>query len=180
MNNQSMMRGIVVAGIAYAMAACTHGASASGNGNDVAASTAASATGTSANAHGWIANGATACNKYLTPGFVAQIFPKPDGHAKPLGAQGCSFETADFASINITLAAGGPAVFDAHQKYLTDPVPLSGVGDRAVRTATGIEAVKGNDRMCGVDVMPPFGNKLKGEALAHKIGEVCNKLFALP
>jgi hypothetical protein len=59
-------------------------------------------------------------------------------------------------------------------------VPLPGVGDKAVRSATGVEAVKGNDRMCGIDVMPPFGNKLSGDALAQKLGEICNKLFALP
>jgi len=128
----------------------------------------------------WVANGATACEKYLTPDFAGQIFANPAGHAKQLSAQACSFEAPDFASISITLIAGGPSVFDAHQKYLVDPVPVSGVGDKAVRTASGIEAVKGQNRMCTIDVMPPFGHKLSGEALARKVGELCNKLFALP
>ncbi|MGH8212610.1 MAG: hypothetical protein ACREPP_05195 [Rhodanobacteraceae bacterium] len=179
MNNRSALRGIVIASMAYAMVACTQGASASG-GNG-AGTSAASATGAAADTQGWIANGATACDKYLTPDFVGQIFKSSAGHSKKLGAQGCQFEAPDFASISITLAAGGLAVFDAHQKYLDNPTPLPGVGDKAVRfNKTSIEAVKGANRMCGIDVMPPFGNKLSGEALAQKLGEVCNKLFALP
>lgn len=43
----------------------------------------------------------------------------------------------------------------------------------------GVRAVKG-DRFCNIYVKPPFGNKIKGEAIAQKLGEVCNKLFALP
>jgi hypothetical protein len=146
----------------------------------VGCSKSASANATPITDQSWVANGASACEKYLTPDFVGQIFKNPAGQAKKRGVQGCGFETPDFASISITLAAGGPSVFDAHQKYLTNPVPLDGVGDKAVRTAAGIEAVKGQDRMCGIDVMPPFGNKLSGEALAKKLGEICNKLFALP
>ena len=146
----------------------------------IGCSKSASANATPKDGQLWVANGATACEKYLTPDFVGQIFKDPAGHAKKLSAQGCSFDTPDFASITIMLTAGGPSVFDAHQKYLTNPVPLSGVGDKAVRTASGVEAVKGQNRMCTIDVMPPFGNKLSGDALARKVGELCNKLFALP
>ncbi|MGH6739466.1 MAG: hypothetical protein ACREDY_10650 [Bradyrhizobium sp.] len=128
----------------------------------------------------WIANGGTACNRFLTPDVVGKIFKNPAGESKKSTEQGCRFETPDFAMISITLTAGGPAVLDAHMKYLDNPLPLSGVGDKAVRTRSGIEAVKGNDRMCGIDVMPPFGNKISGEALALELGAICNKLFALP
>lgn len=159
------MRGIVIACALYMATGCTQGHDASA---------------APANATGWTANGATACDKYLNPDFIGAIFKNPAGHSKKLSAQACSYETADFASISITLIAAGPAAFQAHQQYLTDPVPLPGVGDKAVRTATGIEAIKGNSRMCDIDVMPPFGNRLQGEALAQKVGEVCNKLFALP
>ncbi len=158
------------------IAACSQRTSAPG-GDPRASKTAGS---DAAAGSAWIANGATACDRFLTQDVVGQIFKNANGHSKQLSAQGCSFETPDFASINITLAAGGPSVFNAHQKYLSDPVPLGGVGDKAVRTATGIEAVKGQDRICGIDVMLPFGNKLSGEALAQKTGEICNRLFALP
>ena len=58
--------------------------------------------------------------------------------------------------------------------------PLAGVGDKAVRTREdGVQAVK-RDRICAIWVKPPFGNKLKGDAMAKKLGEVCNELFALP
>jgi hypothetical protein len=143
-------------------------------------SASASASASSTNGQPWPNNGAIACEKYLTPDFVGQIFKNPTGHARKLGAQGCTFETPDFASIKIALFAAGPSVFDARQKYLSDPVPLTGVGDKAVRTASGIKAIKGRNRMCDIVVTPPFGNKLSGEALAKKLGEICNKLFALP
>lgn len=146
----------------------------------VGCSKPSSANATPVTDQDWVANGATACEKYLTPDFVGQIFKNPAGQAKKHGVQGCGFETPDYSSLSITLTAGGPSVFDAHQKYLTNPVPLDGVGDKAVFTASGIEAVKGQSRMCGIDVMPPFGNKLSGEALARKLGEICNRLFALP
>lgn len=156
-------------------AGCSQGTSSPGH--DPQAQTTAGSNASAGNA--WIANGASACEKYLTPEFVARIFKNVNGHSKKLNSQGCNFENADFSSINITLMAAGPAVFDAHMQYLTNPVPLAGVGDRGVRSATGVEAVKGQDRMCSIDVMPPFGNKLSGEALAQKTGEICNKLFAL-
>jgi hypothetical protein len=162
--------------VASAIVGCTQDTSAPAS----AATTAGQRAPASAPGSNWTANGATACDKFLTPDVVGAIFKNPAGHSKTTSAAGCIFETPDFASIAITLTPGGPVVFDAHQKYLSDPVPLSGVGDKAVRTATGIEAVRGSDRMCGIDVMPPFGNKLKGEALARKVGEVCNALFALP
>ncbi|MEO6799572.1 MAG: hypothetical protein ABI178_06520 [Rhodanobacter sp.] len=146
------------------------------------ASAAASGTGTTpvAGASGgeWASNGATACEKYLTADFVAQIFSKADGQAKRLSGWSCSYQTSG-ASIDITLIHGDVAAFEADQKNLSSPVPLSGVGDKAVNSATGVESVKGN-RMCDIGVTPPFGNKLQGEALAQKLGEVCNTLFALP
>lgn len=172
MKTHLLVWGTVIVCALCATSACTHGAADAGS--NAAQTTAAS----NAAAGGeWTANGATACDTYLTPDFVGQVLKNPAGHSKKLGAQACSFESTDFSSINITLIAAGPAEFDAHQQYQTNPVPLPGVGDKAVRTPIGIEAVKGSDRMCSVDVT---GSKLSGEALAQKVGEVCNKLFALP
>lgn len=167
---------LALAGLLCAIAACSPGTSAP-DGTPQAPKTAA---GDAPAGNAWIANGASACDRFLTPEVVGQVFKNANGHNKKLSAQGCSFENADFSSISITLMAAGPAALDAHMKYLAEPVPLAGVGDRAVRSATGIEAVKGQDRMCSIDVMPPFGNKLSGEALAQKTGEICNQLFALP
>ncbi|HWG09942.1 MAG TPA: hypothetical protein VN693_00375 [Rhodanobacteraceae bacterium] len=159
-----------------ALAACSQ---AGGNANGATTAPGTTHANAASSGNDWAGNGATACEKYLTPDFVAQIFSKPEGHAKKLAGWSCSYETSDFSNINITLMNAGPAAFEADQKNLSDPKPLSGVGDKAVNSMTGVEAVKGN-RMCDIGVMPPFGNKLGGDALAHKLGEVCNKLFALP
>lgn len=167
----------VVSVVLLALAACSRGGD---NAKDAMAATVSGSGARASGGNDWISNGATACEKYVTPDFAGQIFTNPAGHSKKLSAQACSFATPDFVSISITLAAGGLTAFEAHQKYLSNPVPLSGVGDKAVRTDTGIEAVKGSNRMCAIDVMPPFGNKLKGEPLAEKLGELCNRLFALP
>ena len=147
-----------------------------------AASCSNSAAQTKTGGGAWIANGATACEKYLTPGVVAEILTNPAGQSKTLSAQSCTYETADNSgSISITLTNAGPSAFDAYQQYLADPVPLAGVGDKASRSIIGIDAVKGADRSGSIDAGgPPGSTKLRGEALAQKLGAICNKLFALP
>ena len=151
---------------------------ATGCSKSASANTATSAA--VVNGPGWPSNGATACGKYLTPAFLAQVLKNPAGSSEKLSAQACSFTSLDQAGINITLVTAGPAVFKSHQEYLSNPVPLGGVGDNAVRSLTGIEAVKGQDRMCTIDAIPPFAFRLSDEALAKKLGEICNTLFALP
>lgn len=160
--------------VAVLLVACTQRAPTPGQKVSNAAPSGTPATGA------WIANGATACDTYLTTAVVAGILKNPAGHTKKLSPQACAYETTDFASISITLMAGGTTGLDMHMKYLADPVPLPGVGDKAVRTMIGIEAAKGADRMCSIDVMPPFATTTSGEALAQKLGAICNQLFALP
>jgi len=154
-----------------------HAKSAPTSGQNGGASQSASAPAAGAP---WIANGATACDTYLTSAVVAEILKNPSGHAKKLSPQACAYETTDFANISITLIPGGTASLDRHMQYLPDPVPLAGVGDKAVRTMLGVEAAKGADRMCSIDVTPPFATKTSGEPLAQKLGAICNQLFALP
>jgi hypothetical protein len=170
---------MLIAGACFVLASCTQNASTSG-GSQRAASQAPAPTQASSTGGIWIANGASACDTYLTPAVVAEILKDPAGQSKTLSPQSCSYKTRDFASISITLMGAGTTGLDAHMKYLTDPVPLAGVGDKAVRTAIGIEAAKGANRMCSIDVMPPFAAKTSGEALAQKLGAICNRLFALP
>jgi len=178
MNRIAFLRHAATACAVCVLAACSHGAppaAQSGSATPSPGGTAAPAA--SAN---WTANGATACDRYLTPAVVAEILKNPAGHGKPTSAWSCAYETSDYGNINITLMAVGAAGLDAHLKYLADPTPLAGVGDKAVRTAIGIEAVKGANRMCSIDAMPPFAMKVSGEALAQKLGAICNQLFALP
>jgi len=138
--------------------------------------------GTSSGGANWTANGATACDRYLTPVMIADVLTHTAGRAKKLSSQACTYETADNSgSISITLTNAGPSAFDSYQQYLVNPVPLSGVGDKASRSMTGIDAVKGNDRTCTIDVVgPPGSTRLAGEALARQLGGICNDLFALP
>jgi hypothetical protein len=161
------------------LAACSRGPSTSGS-----RSASASTTGPAHASNGsqWIANGRTACDKYLTPDVVAKILTHPAGQTKVLSSQGCTYEAADNgATISITLNNGGPATFKAMMPYLTNPLPLSGVGDQAVRSVTGIDAEKGADRGCSIDAGgAPGSTKLTGEPLAQQLGDICNKLFALP
>lgn len=179
MNTRILLRTIIAAGMTCTIAACSRGAPTPAGGGGAPAS--ASGTSTAATT-GWIANGSTACEKYLTPDVVAAILSNPAGQSKQLSAQACTYETSDnTGNISITLAAAGPEAFDRHQEFLADPHPLAGVGDKASRSLIGIEAVKGQDRMCTIDAGgPPGSTRLTGEPLAQKLGEICNRLFALP
>jgi hypothetical protein len=99
-----------------------------------------------------------------------------------LSAQACSYTTIDSAgTISITLTNGGPPTYDAFQKYLVNPEPLPGVGDKAAQAVIGIVAVKGADRMCTIDAGGAPGSlQLHGAELGQKFGAICNQLFALP
>lgn len=130
----------------------------------------------------WVNNGAHACERYLSHDVVAAILNNPDGASKALSVQACSYSTSNNAgSIAITLSNAGPSAFDAYQKYLADPQPLQGVGDKASQSLIGIDAVKGADRSCSIDAGGAPGSlRLKGAELGQKLGAICNQLFALP
>jgi hypothetical protein len=58
--------------------------------------------------------------------------------------------------------------------------PISGIGDAAYWNEAGaLSAVKG-DRMCDISVVIPGAAKIRGAALAEKLGAICNQLFTLP
>jgi hypothetical protein len=182
--NSPSWRCIALCGILCAIAACSQGAGSSSGANAATGAdgtATGSASGGSSGGKTWIANGATACARYLTPDVVAEILTQPAGKSDKLSPQACSFNATNYSSIAITLMAAGPETFDHYQQSLVNPVPLAGVGDKASRSAIGIDAVKGTDRMCTIDVTgAPGSTRLHGEALAQKLGQICNKLFALP
>jgi hypothetical protein len=163
-----------------ALAACSHAASSSESG-DTSGSSGSSAASTAGG--GWAANGATACEKYLTPDVVAAIWIHPGGHVKAGDDDhSCGYQSDNSGrSIAIMLANDGPDSFNGGYKYLVNPVPLANVGDKASLTANGVVAVNGDDRTCHVDV---YGEdaalKVSRETLGQMLGGICNKLFALP
>ncbi len=185
----SHIRLIAVVCAMFAFAACEQRTSASagaGNGANptTSATPAVSTNATSPDPDGWVNNGASACARYLTPELIGAIFKTSSGQSHQSDSRSCTFEAAhqansDFSTINLYLRDGGTDVFDM-DPMTRNGTPIQGVGDKAVRTQEdGIQAVKG-ERICSIYVKPPFGNKLAGEPMAQKLGEVCTKLFALP
>jgi len=133
-------------------------------------------TPTAAAGGAWIDNGATACEKYLTPDVVAAILRSPAGHPRRLDASSCNagpiYITLKVADIDV-FRAEVPRIFGAH--------PMSGVGDGAFWNGAGaFSAVKGHGRGCDISVIDPGAPKIHNAELGQKLGDVCNKLFAIP
>jgi hypothetical protein len=165
-------------------AACGPGASTSADNRNTGAQPPGVAGEGTEDTSGWVKNGATACDKYLTPDLIGAVFTESRGQSHAQDGQTCIFEQAhqpnhDYSTITIYLRDGGNLVFDGDPTTRNGTV-IPGVGDKAVRTQEdGVQAVKG-DHICSVFVKPPYGNRLNGDALAQKLGEVCTRLFALP
>jgi hypothetical protein len=123
----------------------------------------------------WIANGATACEKYLTPDVVSAILVSPAGPAQRIDANSCHA-----GMIYITLKVADIDEFRLEIPRIAFAHPIAGVGDAAFwNQGGGFSAVKGHDRGCDISVVgAPV--KIHDAALGQKLGEVCNKLFALP
>ncbi|MGH7592616.1 MAG: hypothetical protein ACRELE_01990 [Gemmatimonadales bacterium] len=130
-------------------------------------------------ATGFANRGAAACDKYLTAGVVGEILAGPPGKPRQVSPQSCSVASTDNAgTITITLVNSGAQNFDAYQKYLVNPTPLPGVGDRAVQSLIGIAAFKAPNMQCHIDTGGAPGSlKLRGAALGQKLGAICNQIF---
>jgi hypothetical protein len=123
----------------------------------------------------WTANGATACERFLTPDVLAAVLTSPAGHAAQLDTDFCHT-----GSIYIHLLVANVDVFRQEVPNIAFAHPLMGVGDAAFWNQAGaLSSVKRPDRGCDISVVGP-PPKIHDEALAQKLGEVCNKLFALP
>jgi hypothetical protein len=127
------------------------------------------------NGKSWTANGAAACEKYLTPDVVAAILTAPAGPAARLDTDLCHT-----GSIYIHLIVANIDVFRQEVPHIAFAHPMVGVGDAAFWNQAGaLSAVKRPDRGCDISVVGP-PPKIHDEALAQKLGEICNTLFALP
>lgn len=171
-----MTRSLACLAIALAVAnapgSCTKATS-----NQSAASQARSGGGTNAD---FASLGGGACAKYLTPDVVGAILSQPAGPPKTLSSQACNVTATDNSgSIAITLNDAGSQSFDAYLKYLSNPQPLPGVGDKAVQALTGIAAFKSPNKGCDIDAGGAPGSlKLSGPALGKALGAICNEVFA--
>lgn len=136
---------------------------------------------------GWTANGESACKKFLTHDFLAEILIHADGEsqAKP-DERSCVFGADyDGGSNIITIGLSDHVALADWNKVGLFPgaMPVAGVGDTAVRTKDGttLHAYTNGGRMCSVSLIP-LGEmpKLAGDALGKKLGTICSQLFALP
>jgi len=123
----------------------------------------------------WIDNGGTACEKYLTPEVMAAILRYPAGHPRRLDAHSCNA-----GPIYITLRVTDIDVFRQELSMIAGVHQMSGVGDGAYWNEAGaFSAVKGHDRGCEISVIDPGAPKIHNAELGQKLGEICNKLFAI-
>ena len=124
----------------------------------------------------WTANGATACEKYLTPDVVAAILRNPAGHPRRLDANSCNV-----GPIYISLIVADIDIFRAELPRIFQAHPIGGIGDGAYWNGAGaLSAVKGHNRGCDISVIDPGAPKIHNAELGQKLGEICNKLFAIP
>jgi len=124
----------------------------------------------------WIDNGATACEKYLTPDVVAVILRIPAGHPRRIDAHSCNV-----GPIYISLSVADIDVFRAELPRIFQAHPIGGIGDGAYWNGAGaLSAVKGHDRGCDISVIDPGAPKIHNAELGQKLGDICNKLFAIP
>jgi hypothetical protein len=125
----------------------------------------------------WIANGSTACERYLTPEFLASVLIKPEGVATKVDANSCHT-----GEVYITLNVQSVDVFKLELPRIVGVTLISGIGDMAYWNHAGAtSAVKGRDRGCDISVLNgPYLAKIHDGELGKKLGEICNELFALP
>jgi hypothetical protein len=178
------LHGLIAGSVAWAILGCAkEAASATEKSAANPSSVSPAANDGSASGADWTANGATACEKYLTPDVVAAILKVPGGKAQTLDARSCNFQGERGAGIiGITLGVEDVDRFRLKLPQIVGTHTLAGVGDAAYWNAGGaISAVKGHKRGCDISVLgAPDVTKIRDEDLGKKLGEICNKLFALP
>lgn len=169
-----------------ALTACSRGAALAQSG---AATNPAStpAAQTSAGAGGDNAS-ANPCD-LITAADVAGIIVVPVTRASSESAPDlCIYESKSHAKVTISEAHGDAVKFAWTLATTTNAADTSvaGVGDEAMRDFTGTTLIaRKGDVSCRVDVLG-YDNadatdgitKDRGEALANKLGALCNKLFA--
>lgn len=126
----------------------------------------------------WNANGATACEKFLTPQVMSAVLHDPSGAPTKDDATSCHR-----GSIYIKLELTNPATLKSEIPRIAFAHPMTGIGDVAFWNDAGATtAAKVPDRGCVVQAILAVAThdaKITGEALGQKLGAICNQLFAL-
>jgi len=144
------------------------------------------ASPTSTQAGDWASNGATACTKLLTADFLKAILIHPSGKSEAQDGESCAF-SADSGETTIKIELYDHLTLEAWKAYnkvdRPTAIALAGVGDQALRVENPvvIDAWKTGGRNCRVMLLAILEQpKLTSDALAKKLGGICNQLFALP
>lgn len=157
------------------------GAACSKGGTPAAAQSGGSTAGAATASRG------SACKQgLLTADDVASVLRAPSTAAEVPGDNGstCSFTTAGYASLSVTLRPGMGKTSLAIWKSGKMPVSgvaEQGVGDEAVWVEGTHEVVaRKNDLLCDIQVSGLIGN-VPGASIADQrrgAGALCNKIFA--
>jgi hypothetical protein len=106
---------------------------------------------------------------------VTAIVLTPADHPQQLDAHSCHA-----GIIYIDLKVADIDVFRQELPMITGTHLMAGVGDGAYWNQAGaVSAVKGHHRGCDISVIDPQQLKIHNAELGQKLGEICNKLFAL-
>lgn len=158
------------------LAACSKGAST--------AQAAGASTTLNAAAHGNAS--ANPCD-VITAADVASILTAPATRKPGVDSVQCMYQTQSHATVTISVEKGDDekGAWMLATTYNATKNPLAGVGDEALYNPEGaILIARKGDTSCRVDVVG-YDNanamdditKDRGEALARKLGALCNKLL---
>jgi hypothetical protein len=170
--------GLLVAIALSLLTACSQGAS-------TPKTAAAATTKTSVAADG---DAPTNPCDVITAADVAGILTAPSTRKSGLTSASCMYQTQSRANVTIGVARGDEekGAWMLATTYNATKNPLAGVGDEALYNPDGTTLIaRKGDTSCRVDVVG-YDNasamdditKDRGEALARKLGALCNKLFA--
>jgi hypothetical protein len=158
------------------LAACSKGAST--------AQAAGASTTPNAAAHG--SASANPCD-VITAADVASILTAPATRKPGVDSVQCMYQTQSHATVRISVEKGDDAkgAWMLATTYNATKNPLPGIGDEALYNPEGaILIARKGDRSCRVDVVGYDSangmdviTKDRGEALARKLGALCNKLL---
>lgn len=123
----------------------------------------------------------SACDRHLiTKEDVAPLLSEPISGVKPLAgdAQSCTFETAGFSTVTVSLRPGlGDLTVQQVQSGATNQTvtPLAGVGDKAVwdPILKEVDATR-NNTLCEIHAIGPATDP----ATQARVGALCTKILA--
>lgn len=165
-----------------ALSACSQGASTAPSGVGANAASAVTAPISDAASSGTPGN---RCD-VITAADMAGILTTPvKSELDPSGRE-CHYATpsAYVSIIAQQIRPGNEMAWKVATTYNHVDVPLAGIGDTAMRNANGTKlAARKGDTYCGIQVVgydspDSTVTRDRGDALAKKLGVLCNKLFA--